>query len=122
MDLRNPVEQVSWEDCDLWLGRLGLMLPTEAQWEYAARGGTTTPRWTGIGTDGLAKAANLADASARQRRTRELELRVVERRLRRARAGRLVRGESFGLHDVLGNVWEWCRDKFADYAVAASSL
>ena len=78
MDLRNPVEQVSWEDCDLWLGRLGLILPTEAQWEYAARGGTTTPRWTGIGTDGLAKAANLADAFARlQWRTFFLEVRVV---------------------------------------------
>ena len=32
-DLRNPVDQVSWKDCDLWLGRLGLDLPTEAQWE-----------------------------------------------------------------------------------------
>ena len=95
VDLRNPVEQVSWEDCDLWLGRLGLMLPTEAQWEYAARGGTTTPWWTGIGTDGLAKAANLADAFCQsERRTSELEVRVVERRLHGARARRIVRGES----------------------------
>ena len=109
--LRNPVEQVSWEDCDLWLGRLGLVLPTEAQWEYAARGGTTTPRWTGLGTDGLAKAANLADAFCQQNDG------PSSWKYESWNDGYAVHApvgsfapNPFGLHDVLGNVWEWCRD------------
>jgi formylglycine-generating enzyme required for sulfatase activity len=116
VNLLNPVEQVSWEDCDLWLGRLGLVLPTEAQWEYAARGGTTTPRWTGIGKDGLAKAANLADAFCRQhggRATWTYES-WDDGFTAHAPAGSFA-ANPFGLHDVLGNVLEWCRDRFGGY-------
>jgi formylglycine-generating enzyme required for sulfatase activity/serine/threonine protein kinase len=120
VDLRNPVEQVSWEDCDLWLGRLGLILPTEAQWEYAARAGTTTPRWTGVGTDRLAKAANLADAFARLNgapSSWKFES-WDDGYTVHAPVGSLA-ANPFGLHDVLGNVWEWCRDWFGGYDVPA---
>jgi formylglycine-generating enzyme required for sulfatase activity len=117
--LSNPVEQVSWDDCDSILGRLGLILPTEAQWEYAARGGTTTPRWTGLGKDGLAKAANLADLVFHSRGgfpSQPYESWEDGYTLH-APVGAFG-ANPFGLHDVLGNVWEWCRDGFANYGAA----
>ena len=107
----------------LWLGRLGLILPTEAQWEYAARGGTTTPRWTGIGTDGLVKAANLADAVLQGER-RSLQPGSTSPGMTATRCmRRSVRSppNPFGLHDVLGNVWEWCRDWYGGYDAEAAS-
>src|SRR5262249_51875081 len=59
----DPVDSVSWEDCTLWLGRMGLSLPSEQQWEYAARAGTTSTWWTGIDSTDLADAANVKDAA-----------------------------------------------------------
>jgi formylglycine-generating enzyme required for sulfatase activity len=114
--LRNPVENVSWEDCDVWLARLGLLLPTEAQWEYGARGGTTTPRWTGLGTDGLAEAANLQDQFCKQNGGPSNAVYVSwnDGYSLHAPVGSFA-ANPFGLHDVLGNVYELCRDGFGWY-------
>src|SRR5262249_38820451 len=116
ISLSNPVEQISWKECELWLGRLGLVLPTEAQWEYGARGGTTTPRWTGIGTDGLAKAANVADMFLHENGG------TPSWKFESWNDGYAIHApvgsfdpNPFGLHDVLGNVWEWCRDGLNRY-------
>jgi serine/threonine protein kinase/formylglycine-generating enzyme required for sulfatase activity len=108
-DLRNPVEQVSCDDCERWLPRLGLILPTEAQWEYAARGGTTTPRSTGIGTEGLAKAANVADLDCERVGFKGQFEQWNDGHAWHAPAGSFE-PNTFGLHDTLGNVAEWCRD------------
>jgi formylglycine-generating enzyme required for sulfatase activity len=119
IELRNPVEQVSWEDCQAWLPRLSLALPTEAQWEYAARGGTTTPRWTGLGTEELAKAANLADAFCRDNggpSSWNYEP-WNDGFAAHAPVGSFA-PNPFGLHDVLGNVWEWCEDRHGPYSIA----
>jgi formylglycine-generating enzyme required for sulfatase activity len=60
----HPVETVSWYDCAEVLDWLGLRLPSEAQWEYGARGATSTIWWTGDLRDSVEGAANLADQTA----------------------------------------------------------
>jgi formylglycine-generating enzyme required for sulfatase activity/serine/threonine protein kinase len=111
-----PVEQVSWEEGDRVLRRLGLVLPTEAQWEYAARAGTKTPWWTGDDPSALREAANLADSYAKTHGGPSSW--VVESwddgYLGPAPVGS-YRANPFGLHDMHGNVWEWCRDLFGSY-------
>ncbi len=114
-----PVDQVYWQESRDVLARLGLALPTEAQWEYAARGGTTTPWYTGASPDSLRGHANLRDATAR-RADGQRALGVYENWLHDGYAGLApvgsFRPNPFGLHDVIGNVSEWCADWFQVYA------
>ncbi len=99
-----PVDNITWSECESVLWSAGLILPTEAQWEYAARGGTRTPWWTGSNPATLVGAANLSDEEA----TQDGFIGVV------GPAGAL-RPNPFGLHDTLGNVAEWCFDAFGGY-------
>jgi serine/threonine protein kinase/formylglycine-generating enzyme required for sulfatase activity len=107
--LLDPVEQVNWNDCVEILGRLGLLLPTEAQWEYAARGGTGTRWCCGDDPAALRERGNLADASYR--------LNAGPGPIEDWDDGYpghapvvLFGANKFGLYGVIGNVWEWCRD------------
>ncbi|MCR9244541.1 MAG: bifunctional serine/threonine-protein kinase/formylglycine-generating enzyme family protein [bacterium] len=109
----HPVEWVSWTRCDAVLGRCGLELPTEAQWEYGARGGRVTPWWTGTSKETLVGAANLADLTAKEDGMQwKAQAEWPEFRdgyvLYAAIDG--LRPNPFGLHNVHGNVSEWCRD------------
>ncbi len=116
--LAHPVEQVNWGNCTLVLGRLGFALPTEAQWEYACRGGTSEPWWSGVERERLAQVANLADAFCRRNggpATRPYEV-WNEGYTVHAPVGS-YRANAFGLHDEHGNVWEWCRDWKGNYDV-----
>ncbi len=107
--LRHPVEQVGWNDCEKVLGRLDLLIPTEAQWEYACRATTATTWWTGKNRETLRGAANaIVDYHG---------LGGLDPVL--APVG-VYRANRFGLHDVHGNVWEWCRD-VGDYDVHAGA-
>lgn len=90
-----PVEGVSWEDvkkfCDLLNGKKDgyrYRLPTEAEWEYAARAGDTSPRYAPL------------DLVAWYRDNAEGKTHPVGEK----------RPNAFGLHDTLGNVWEWVHD------------
>jgi formylglycine-generating enzyme required for sulfatase activity len=112
--LLHPVEQVSWQDCMEWLPRAGLLLPNEAQWEYGARGSTETPFCSGSDLASLAGVANLLDAYAKSHGN-ELwsgwEADFDDGCTMHAAVG-TFRANSFGLHEVHGNLWEWCLDGY----------
>jgi formylglycine-generating enzyme required for sulfatase activity len=120
--VRHPVEQVSWEDCTRWLGRWNLALPTEAQWENACRAGTDTPWWCGREAKALEKVADLADAFCKANGG------PASWPYEEWDDGYTVHApvgsfgpNTFGLHDVHGNVWEWCRDAWGRYAAEAAT-
>jgi formylglycine-generating enzyme required for sulfatase activity len=116
--LLHPVELVSWNDCMRTMQHLALTLPTEAQWEYAARGGTSSPWWTGDERESLRGAVNIADAAAARAGADWASLADWPGNddgfALHAPVGSLA-ANPFGLHDVLGNVYEWCRDMNGPY-------
>ena len=89
-----PVTNVSWEDCQEFIKKLnektsgGYRLPTEAEWEYSCRAGTTTAYSYG---DNLTKSDANIDGDS-------------------IKAVGSYRPNAFGLYDMHGNVWEWCND------------
>ncbi|NEP15428.1 MAG: formylglycine-generating enzyme family protein [Leptolyngbya sp. SIO4C1] len=106
-----PVEQVSWEDAQEFCRRLSAKtgkdyrLPTEAEWEYACRAGTTTPFHFGETI-----AADLANYGAQSAFG---EGPIGEYRGKTTVVGRFP-ANAFGLYDMHGNVWEWCEDYWHD--------
>jgi len=113
----HPVEAVSWLDCMKWLPRAGLALPSEAQWENAARGGTDTVWWTGSQRESLrdSNAVNLADQTAA--RTGVLWVSIADwPELDDGYGPHAPVGtfapNPFGLHEVIGNLWELCLDGY----------
>lgn len=116
----HPVEQVDWPTASSTMLQHGLRLPTEAQSEYAQRGGTQTPWWTGRDRDSLRGVANMADGTAKKAGAEWTEIQEWPQ----YEDGYMVhapvdalRPNAFGLHHVHGNVWEWCADWFGPYTL-----
>jgi formylglycine-generating enzyme required for sulfatase activity len=105
----NPVEQVSWVDAVAFCEKLSSLpeersagrvyrLPTEAEWEYACRAGTTTAYSFGDDESSLGEYAWYGSNSGRK--THPVGLKQPN---------------PWGLYDMHGNVWEWCSDWYGDY-------
>jgi formylglycine-generating enzyme required for sulfatase activity len=120
-DLRLPVERVTWTEARSALLSVGLELPTEAQWEFAARGGTVSMWWCGDDSTCLEGAENVADLAGRSsgQQPRWQPVAWDDGFALTAPVGSF-RPNPFGLHDVGGNVMEWTQDAFASYDLPAS--
>ena len=124
----HPVACVDWNDAQAyvaWLSRETgeeYRLPSESEWEYAARAGTATARYWGEGESGQCRHANGGDASVKDRYS-NWPWPVASCRdghVHTAPVGSFA-SNGWGLHDVLGNVWEWTEDCRNDSYAGAPS-
>ena len=105
-----PVEQVSWNDCQEFISRLNSLtgrtfrLPTEAEWEYAARGGNKSRHFKYSGSDNIGNVAWYWDNSGYG-----------------THAVGTKSPNELGIYDMSGNVWEWCSDWYGDYSAGAQT-
>ena len=109
-NMQRPVETVSWNDCQTFISRLNELtgetfrLPTEAQWEYAARGGYKSKGYTYSGSNAIDDVAWHWYNS--DRTTHPVKTKAPN---------------ELGIYDMGGNVWEWCSDWYGDYSSAAQT-
>lgn len=105
-----PVEWVSWDDCQTFITKLNQLtgknfrLPTEAEWEYAARGGQKSRGYKYAGSNTLSDVAWYTDNS-------DSKTHPVKQK----------QANELGLYDMSGNVWEWCQDWLGSYSSNAQT-
>jgi formylglycine-generating enzyme required for sulfatase activity len=125
-DHKHPVVNVSWNDgvafCK-WLSRVegrDYRLPTEAEWEYSCRAGSSREFTFGDDAEQLVGFGNVADASLKTKfpNLNFTTVRGNDGSLFTSRVGS-YRSNEFGLHDMHGNVHEWCSDWYWDYPTSA---
>ena len=99
-----PVENVSWEDCQLFIkkmyGKTGIVyrLPTEAEWEFAARGGNDSKGFEYSGSHNIDEVAWYRENSGGK-----------------IHSVGTKKANEMGIYDMCGNVWEWCNDWYGHY-------
>ena len=109
-DLQRPVENVSWNDCQAFVRKLNELtggnfrLPTEAEWEYAARGGQKSRDYKFSGSNNIDDVAWYWDNS--NNTTHPVKAKSPN---------------ELGIYDMSGNVWEGCEDWYGDYNSAAQT-
>lgn len=107
---KKPVERVSWNDCQEFITKLNSLtgqkfrLPTEAEWEYAARGGNNSKGYKYSGSNDIDDVAWHTENS--NSTTHDV--------------GQKVPNE-LGIYDMSGNVWEWCQDWYEEYSSSAQT-
>ena len=107
---RLPVEQVSWKDCQSFIEKLNkktglkFRLPTEAEWEYAARGGKKSQGYKYSGSNNLSEVAWYTENSGSS--THDVKTKLPN---------------ELGLYDMSGNVWEWCQDWYGSYSAGSQT-
>lgn len=105
-----PVENVSWDDCQKFIRKLNQLtgkqfrLPTEAEWEYAARGGGSSRGYKYSGSDDFGSVAWYGDNSGEK-----------------THPGAQKQANELGHYDMSGNVLEWCQDRYGDYSSGAQT-
>ena len=109
-EAKQPVERVSWDDCQTFIRKLNAMtgknfrLPTEAEWEFAARGGNNSRGFKYAGSNDIGSVAWYGGNSGGLTHN----------------VGTKSPNE-LGLYDMSGNVWEWCSDWYGDYTSSSQS-
>jgi formylglycine-generating enzyme required for sulfatase activity len=127
---RRPVETVSWNEARTFIllmnvfGRHHYRLPSEAEWEYAARGGTTTARYWGDRAEDGCAYENMADRTLKNQESNNPEIITADcddRELHTAPVGS-YKPNPWGLYDMLGNVAEWVEDCYVDHYIVIDKV